>query len=518
MTQLAVATLAFLATHFVASTPLRPALVRSMGEWPYRALYSLVALATLAWMAVAYSAAPRELLWPGLRHLPSAVMPFAFVLIACGFWRNPTIVGADKLLKSDDPARGIIRITRHPIMWGFILWAAAHLLARGDTKSLVFFGSFLLLAGLGTLLMDSRKKSNPDWPRFAGLTSNIPFVAIAQGRNRMAWREIGWLRPLAGIAVFVAVFFLHPWLFGVAAAQGYPSKPLRMLVGFPPGGANDLLARIVAQKLGESLGQPVVVENRPGASGVIAAEALARATPDGYTLMLGSTGTNTIAPALNAKLPYDPVRDLAPVGLVGIAASALVVNAQVPAQNVAELIALARSRPGKLTYASSGNGTTLHLGGELFKLLAGVDLVHVPYKGNAQALNDVAGGQVDLIFSALPPALPLARAGRVRILGVGMPERLRSAPELPTIAEQGVPGYAMWTWYGVFATGGAPAEAIERLSRDLRAALADGKVREQIVAQGAEPSPGTPAELRALVAAELEKWARVVKSAGIKAE
>jgi tripartite-type tricarboxylate transporter receptor subunit TctC len=234
--------------------------------------------------------------------------------------------------------------------------------------------------------------------------------------------------------------------------------------------------------------------------------------------MLGSTGTNTIAPALNAKLPYDPVRDLAPVGLVGIAASALVVNAQVPAHNVAELIALARSRPGKLTYASSGSGTTLHLGGELFKLLAGVDLLHVPYKGNAQALNDVAGGQVDLIFSALPPALPLAKAGRVRILGVGMPERLRSAPELPTIAEQGLPGYEMWTWYGVFATGGSPPAVIELISRELRAALADGKVREQIVAQGAEPSPGTPAELRSLVATELEKWARVVKRAGIKAE
>jgi tripartite-type tricarboxylate transporter receptor subunit TctC len=291
-----------------------------------------------------------------------------------------------------------------------------------------------------------------------------------------------------------------------------------MLVGFPPGGTNDLMARIVAQKLGESLAQPVVVENRPGASGVIAAEALAHAAPDGYTLMLGSTGTNTIAPALTAKMPYDPVRDLAPVGLVGVAPSALVVTAGLPAASVAELIALARSRPGKLTYASSGSGTTLHLGGELFKLLAGVDLLHVPYKGNAQALNDVAGGQVDLIFSALPPALPLAKAGRVRILGVGMPERLRSAPELPTIAEQGVPGYEMWTWYGVFATGGSPPDAIERISRDLRAALADAKVREQITAQGADPSSSTPAELRALVAAELDKWARVVKSAGIKAE
>ena len=214
MTQLALATLAFLATHFVASTPLRGVLVRAMGEWPYRALYSLVAFATLIWMGMAYAAAPRELLWPGLRHLPPAVMPFAFVLIACGFWRNPTIVGADKLLKSDDPARGIIRITRHPIMWGFILWAVAHLLARGDTKSLVFFGAFLLLASLGTILLDKRKARIEGWPRFAAVTSNIPLVAIAQGRNRIVWREIGWLRPLAGLAAFGAFFYLHPWLFG----------------------------------------------------------------------------------------------------------------------------------------------------------------------------------------------------------------------------------------------------------------------------------------------------------------
>jgi tripartite-type tricarboxylate transporter receptor subunit TctC len=308
------------------------------------------------------------------------------------------------------------------------------------------------------------------------------------------------------------------FLAGAAAAQPYPSKPLRMLVGFPPGGANDILARIVAQKLTESLGQPVVVENRPGASGVIAAEVVARAAPDGYSLMLGSTGTNSIAPALNAKLPYDPVDGLAPVGLVGIAASALVVNAQVAAQNVGELIALAKARPGKLTYASSGSGTTLHLGGELFKLMAGVELVHVPYKGNAQALNDVAGGQVDLIFSALPPVLPLAKGGKVKILGVAMPRRLPAHPELSTIAEQGVPGYEMWTWYGVFATGGSPAAAIERVSLGLRSALADPRVREQIAAQGADPASNTPAEFRALLAAELAKWARVVKSAGIKAE
>jgi len=304
-----------------------------------------------------------------------------------------------------------------------------------------------------------------------------------------------------------------------AFAQPFPSKPLRMLVGFPPGGANDIVARIVANRLTETLGQSVVVENRPGASGVIAADVVAKAAPDGYTLFLGSTGTNSIAPSLNAKMPYDPVNGLAPVGLVGVAPSALVVNAAVPAQNVREFVALAKSRTGKpLTYASSGAGTTLHLGGELFKQLAGVDLLHVPYKGNAQALNDLIGGQVDMIISALPPALPLANAGKVRILGVATRERLRSAPELPTVAEQGVPGYEMSTWYGVFATGGSPANAIERLSADLRKAVADPKVREQIAGQGVDPQSSTAEEFRALVRDEIAKWARVVKAAGIKAE
>ena len=210
MTMLVLATAAFLATHFVSSTPLRPALVGAMGEWPYRGLYSLVAFVTLGWMIWAYAGAAREQLWMGFRTTTFILMPLAFILIACGYWRNPTLVGADRLLKSDDPARGIIRITRHPIMWGVILWAAAHVLARGDLKGLVFFGGFLVLAVVGTLSMDSRKKSNPDWPRFAAVTSHVPFVAIAQGRNRLVWREIGWLRPGIGLVLFFAVLAFHP--------------------------------------------------------------------------------------------------------------------------------------------------------------------------------------------------------------------------------------------------------------------------------------------------------------------
>ena len=207
---LVLATAAFLATHFVASTPLRPALVNAMGEWPYRGLYSLVAFVTLGWMIWAYAGAPREPLWAGTREIAYALMPLAFILIACGYWRNPTMVGADQLLKSDDPARGMIRITRHPIMWGVILWAAAHILARGDLKGLVFFGGFFVLAVVGTLAMDARKRSNPDWPRFAAVTSHVPFVAIAQGRNRIVWREIGWLRPALGLLVFLGVLGFHP--------------------------------------------------------------------------------------------------------------------------------------------------------------------------------------------------------------------------------------------------------------------------------------------------------------------
>ncbi len=214
MTSLLAATALFLLMHFVPSTPLRGALVKAMGEWPYRGLYSTVALAALAWMIVAYGAAPREPLWAGLRWLPIVVMPLAFVLIACGYWRNPTMVGADDLLKSDDPARGIIRITRHPLMWGIMLWAGAHVLARGDLKSVIFFGGFLLLAGLGTLAIDRRKKTDPDFARFAAVTSNLPFLAIARGRNRLAWGEIGWLRPLIGLAAFAAFFLGHAWMFG----------------------------------------------------------------------------------------------------------------------------------------------------------------------------------------------------------------------------------------------------------------------------------------------------------------
>jgi|GEM_PF-4930 len=512
---LALASAAFLATHFVSSTPLRPALAASIGERPYQGLYSIAAFASLGWMIWAYPAAPREPLFSGFREIPLVLMPIAFVLLACGFYRNPTIVGFEKILSSTDPARGIIRITRHPIMWGLMLWAAAHLIALASLRALIFFGTMLLLASLGSVLLDLRKRANPDWARFSAVTSHLPFQAIVQGRNRLDWREIGWQRPLIGIAVFIIVFLLHPWLFGVAAAQG---KPTRMLVGFAPGGANDIIARIVAAKMAQSLGQPVIVENRPGASGLIAAEALARAAPDGATLMLGSTGTQTMAPHLARQLPYDALNGLAPVSLVGSTPNALVVRPTLPAQSLEDVIELAKQRPGLLTYASSGNGTTLHLAGVLFEQMAEVRLVHVSYKGNAPALNDVMGGQVDMIFSALPPLLPLARAGKLRIIGVASLDRQRSAPDIPTLDEQGLRGYESGTWYGVFATGGTPAATLARLSQEVRKAVQDPKVREALLAQGVEPKPTTPAAFAQLFIAEYQRWGKLIRDTGIKAD
>jgi uncharacterized membrane protein len=218
--QLSLATLIFLATHFVTSTPLRGGLVAALGEKRYIGLYSLVAAASLVWMAIAYANTPHgEPLWSGPQWLPAVVMPFALVLIVCGYFRNPTMVMADRLLKSDDPARGMIRVTRHPIMWGLILWAGAHLIARGDAKTLVFFGGLLLVAASGTLLMDWRKSRNlgADWLRFAAVTSHVPFVAIAQGRNRFDAREIGWKRPLIGLVAYLLLLFSHQAIFGVRA-------------------------------------------------------------------------------------------------------------------------------------------------------------------------------------------------------------------------------------------------------------------------------------------------------------
>jgi len=303
----------------------------------------------------------------------------------------------------------------------------------------------------------------------------------------------------------------------VALAQTLPPKPLHMLVGFAPGGANDILARIVAQKMADDIGQPVVVENKPGNAGLIAAEVLAKSAPDGTTLMLGSTGTQTMAPHLT-KLPYDALNAFAPLSLVGSTPNALVVRPTLAVQSVQDLIEYAHRKPGLVTYASSGNGTTLHLAAVLFAEMADVKLTHVSYKGNAPALNDVMGGQVDMMFSALPPLLPLAKAGKLRILGVAALERTRSAPDLPTIAEQGLPGYESGTWYGVFTRAGVPAPMVERLAAEVRKAVEDRKSRVAIENQGVEPKASTPAEFSRLFRDEYARWGKVIREAHVKAD
>lgn len=300
-------------------------------------------------------------------------------------------------------------------------------------------------------------------------------------------------------------------LAGSAHAQA-----IHLLVGFAPGGANDILARIVAPLLAERLGRAVVVENRPGNAGLIAAEALAKSPADGATLLLGSTGSQTMAPHLARRLAYDPQRGLAAVAFIGATPNALVVRPSLPVQDVSDLIELAKRRPGFVTYASSGNGTTLHLAGVLFAQMAEIELLHVSYKGNAPALQDVMGERVDMIFSALPPLLPLAKAGKLRILGVATPDRLASAPDIPTLAEEGLPGYESGTWYGVFAPGATPAQALDRLSQALEAALATRKLREALAAQGVTAKKMTREQFARLFSGDYARWGKVIRDADIK--
>ncbi|MFP5406242.1 MAG: tripartite tricarboxylate transporter substrate binding protein [Gammaproteobacteria bacterium] len=299
------------------------------------------------------------------------------------------------------------------------------------------------------------------------------------------------------------------------ASPAYPDRPLRMIVGFTPGGPNDIVARILAKELSDSLGQPVVVENRPGAGGNIGTDLAAKAAPDGYTLLMGSTGPQAINPAVYRDLPFDVLRDLAPVSLVAQLPNALVINPAVPARTVKELIALAKTEPGRLRYGSSGYGTTLHLSGELFASLAGIQMLHVPYRGTAPAIADVASGQIDLVFAAVPSVLPMVQAGRLRMLAVTTPSRSAALPDIPTVAESGLPGYEMTPWFGVFTSAGTPAVIVRKLNDEIRKIVAAPSVNDALARQGAEPLSNSPEEFESLLRAEIAKWSRVVKEAGI---
>src|SRR5438034_1442431 len=314
-------------------------------------------------------------------------------------------------------------------------------------------------------------------------------------------------------ALFIAVAFS-----GGASAQAWPEKPVRFVVGFTPGGPSDILARALAAKLADSLGQPVVVENRPGAGGNIAAEVVAKSAPDGATWLLGNNSILATNAALYSRLGYDPVKDFAPVVLVGIQPNMLVVHPAVPAHSVAELIAYARQHPGKLNYASTGAGVASHLSAELFKAMAGVDMVHIPYKGAQPALTDVIAGQCQIMFATSASAIPYVKAGRLRALAVTTAQRSPSLPELPTVAEAGVPGFESITWHGVVVPSHTPPTVIERLNRAINAVLAQKDFSERLSALGAEVAGGTPQDFAAYIAREIPKWAKVVKDSGARAE
>ncbi|HEY6720487.1 MAG TPA: tripartite tricarboxylate transporter substrate binding protein [Burkholderiales bacterium] len=304
-----------------------------------------------------------------------------------------------------------------------------------------------------------------------------------------------------------------------AAAQNYPSRPVRVMVGFAPGGPNDIIARAYGARLTASFGQPFVVENRTGAGGNLAAEAVARAAPDGYTLTLGSTGPTAVNPALYAKLSFDLVRDLDMVTLVANGNSALAVHPRVPATSVKELIALARAQPGKFTYASSGNGSSLHLAAELFKQMAGVDLVHVPYKGTAPAMTDLVSGQVDMSFAPVANVVPFARAGKLRLLALTGAKHSAFAPDTPTLNESGLPGFDVWTWYAILTPSGTPEAVIDRLHSALAKIAHDPQVKEQLANIGIDvATSASPAEARAYRASEVEKWGKLVRAIGLKVE
>jgi tripartite-type tricarboxylate transporter receptor subunit TctC len=304
---------------------------------------------------------------------------------------------------------------------------------------------------------------------------------------------------------------------GAAGGAEYPSRPIRFIVPFGTGGAADITARTVAQKLSDALGQPLVVDNRSGAGGIIGTDLAAKSASDGYTLVLGSFGTHTANPSLYRTLSYDPVRDFAPISLVATVPLVLVVHPSVPAASVQELIALARAKPGSLNYASSGTGTGTHLAGELFKVLTDTDMVHVPYKSAGTAVSDVTGGQVQLMFSSLPSVLPLVKGGKLRALGISTPGRSRSAPGIAPIAGA-LPGYDVGTWFGMLAPANTDPGIVALVSRHVVRIVGMSDTQERFVALGAEPVGSTAEEFAQYIRTELPKWAKVIRSAGITAQ
>jgi len=303
-----------------------------------------------------------------------------------------------------------------------------------------------------------------------------------------------------------------------AAAQSWPAKPVRLMVPFPPGGSTDIVARIVAQKLSERLGQSFVIENRGGAGGTIGTAVIAKSAPDGYSLTVASTSTHVVAPSVYAKLDYDPVKDFAPVSLMAVSPYLLAVNPSVPAKTLQEFIALAKKQPGKLNYASAGVGSTTHLAMEMLKSASSTFMLHIPYNGNGPAGTALIGGQVEALFGSLPALLPHAKSGRARALVVGTPKRSPSLPEVPTVAESGYPGFDASLWLAIMAPAGTPQSVVDRLNHEIVTLIGAADTRDALDKAGAEPLTSTPAELAAMIRSGVPKYAAIVKAAGVKPE
>ena len=301
-------------------------------------------------------------------------------------------------------------------------------------------------------------------------------------------------------------------------SQSYPAKPVRVVVAFPPGGASDIITRLVGRKLGEDLGQSFLVDNRPGAAGIIGCEAVARAAPDGYTLLMGTTGTQTTNPAVFAKLPYNSIRDFAPISLVAESPFILVVHPSLPVKSIRDLIALAKARPGELTYSSSGIGGIAHLGMALFESMAEIKMTHIPYKGSPAQTLAVIAGETAMVFDSITVTGPYIKANRIRPLGIASAKRSSLLPDLPTISESGVKGYELVSWYAMFAPAATPPQIVRSLHRGVVKALAAPDIREQFAKLGTEPIGTTPEELAAVVQRDLKKWAKVARDANVKPE
>ena len=318
------------------------------------------------------------------------------------------------------------------------------------------------------------------------------------------------LRLTATLALFFAV--------GHACALAYPTRPIQFIVPFPPGGGNDTVARAIAQQASPALGQPIVVDNRPGAGGIIGADAAAKAAPDGHTIFLGGVATHAVNPHLHPKLSYDPIKDFAPITLVASAPSVLVVHPSVPARTIADFAAYARANPGKLNYASNGNGSSSHMAAVLYETNAGVKMTHVPYKGVGPALTDLMSGRIELMFNSIVAILPHIQAGKLRALAVTSKSRSSLLPDVPSIAESGWPAYEAGSWYGILAPAGTPPAIIDRLHREIVKSLKEPEVQKRLAGEGAEVIGSTPQEFAAHIRSELARMGQAIKAAGIKLE